>query len=103
MPQSRTSWDRRIAPASVKAKPSRDEFLSSVSHDLKTPLTALLLVAQMTKRRLDHLALPGLAPLIEQQGMAEQAIERMTGMVNELLDITRLQFGQPLPVDLHPT
>lgn len=81
---------------------SREEFLSSVSHDLKTPLTALLMVIQMTKRRLSRLTAPDAEALIEQQDLAEQAIGRMTGMVDELLDVTRLQLGQPLPIDMHP-
>lgn len=81
---------------------SREEFLSSVSHDLKTPLTALLMVTQMTRRRLNRMAIPDLDPLLEQQDLAEKAIGRMTGMVDELLDMTRLQLGQPVPIDVHP-
>lgn len=82
---------------------ARDQFLSVASHELKTPLTALLGNAQLLYRRImrsNTLAERDLRALLV---VIEQA-ERLSKMVNTLLDITRLQIGafgiEQAPLDL---
>lgn len=81
----------------------RDEFLSTVSHDLKTPLTAIKGRAQLLRRRADRNDERG-----GKDWMAEGLVQidatatRMSTLINELLDISRLQIGQPLELDCRP-
>lgn len=68
----------------------KDEFLSIASHELKTPLTSLKGLAQITHRRL---ARAGSAEVPHVQKM-ERAIGRMETLVNDLLDISRIESGK---------
>lgn len=75
----------------VKAsQQSQRDFLSNVSHDMKTPLTAIQGWSQALQ--------DGTAETPETRLMAAQVIEqeaqRMTRMVNELLELARLDSGQ---------
>lgn len=80
---------RAAAEAAVKA---RDVFLSIASHELKTPLTALLLQAQSLLRALRKGA--G-APerLGERLENLERQGERMARLIDELLDVSRITAG----------
>lgn len=77
---------------------ARDEFLSIASHELKTPLTALKLNLQGAARRWH----PG--PLPQWLQAALRQLERVEGLVSELLDLARIRSGRltlrPASVDL---
>ncbi len=66
------------------------EFLSVASHELKTPLTSLKILTQLTQRRLVR---AGVAEAEQLVGM-ERSIGRMELLVNDLLDISRLEGGK---------
>ncbi len=68
----------------------KDEFLSVASHELKTPLTSLKGLAQITRRRLER---GGHTEAAHLAGM-ERAIVRMELLVNDLLDISRIESGK---------
>jgi PAS domain S-box-containing protein len=74
----------------------RDEFLASVSHDLRTPLTGIRGLAQLLARRLGRLDAPQAPQMVEQATAINRAAGTMAAMVDELLDLTRLEAGQPL-------
>ncbi|HVX29691.1 MAG TPA: PAS domain S-box protein, partial [Nitrolancea sp.] len=77
----------------------KDEFLQTISHDLKNPLTSIKGNAQLLKRRARADA-PNLLPMVERiEGSTDQA----TALIDELLDITRLQMGRPLDLVRKPT
>jgi signal transduction histidine kinase len=78
----------------------RDEFLSAISHDLKTPLTVLQGQAQLLRRRAARGSLdgPGLERGLEQ---IESRARLMAELIDELLDVTRLRSGQQLQLDRH--
>jgi signal transduction histidine kinase len=81
----------------------RDEFLSSVSHDLKTPLTAIKGRAQLLRRRsIRDDARNGKDWMSEGLAQIDTTATRMSMLINELLDISRLQIGQPLELDRQP-
>jgi signal transduction histidine kinase/FixJ family two-component response regulator len=71
----------------------RDQFLSIASHELKTPLTALLGNAQMLQRRAIR---EGNFSARDQRALhviAAQAV-RLNKMIAALLDISRIELGQ---------
>src|SRR5262249_10665831 len=68
----------------------RSHVLSVVSHELKTPLTALKARAQLLQRRLPKLASSD-TELLDKIAHDSARIERL---VNDLLDASRLETGQ---------
>src|SRR5689334_1515770 len=82
----------------------RRDFVANVSHELKTPIGALQLLAEAL---LDATELPAADPAEEQnedllaaRRFAERIHHesaRMGRLVNELLELTRLQGAEPLP------
>jgi signal transduction histidine kinase len=84
----------------------RDDVLATVSHDLKTPLTAVRGTSELLARRLRRQTPgPETDRLLEGLERIQGAATRMERMMNELLDAARLQTGEPLvlergPVDL---
>ncbi|WIG61175.1 MAG: hypothetical protein OJF49_003923 [Ktedonobacterales bacterium] len=68
----------------------KDEFLSVASHELKTPLTTLKILAQLTRKRLEKLEVLNTSQVVRM----ERAIGRMERLVNDLLDVTRIQAGK---------
>lgn len=75
---------------------SRDEFLSIVSHELKTPLTSLKLQNQTAIRKIkkgssSDLSDDKLAILFDKN---ENQINRVIRLVDDMLDLTRIQSGK---------
>lgn len=68
----------------------KEEFLSIASHELKTPLTSLKTLAQLTHRRLEREDVAVPSHLI---GM-ERAISRMETLVDDILDVSRIESGK---------
>ena len=86
----------RLYREAQEALRARDEFFSSVTHDLKTPLTAIKGMSQITRRRLAR-GVPLEPALLEKTlSTIDASTDRMQAMINDLLDITRLQTGRQL-------
>jgi two-component system sensor histidine kinase SenX3 len=70
----------------------RRDFIANVSHELKTPIGAMLLLAEALRDATDDpLAMKHFTDrLLHEAG-------RMSRLVQELLDLSRLQGGEPLP------
>lgn len=81
----------------------RDDFLSSATHDLKTPLTAIKGQAQLIHRRIGRTDTPEAARVIEMVGRIESATTKMVGLIDQLLDVAQLQAGRPLALMRRPT
>jgi PAS domain S-box-containing protein len=79
----------------------KDEFLAIASHELKTPLTTLKILAQVLKRRLDKDVEP-LTP--EHVTRMETSILRMERLIADLLHVSLIQEGKlplnPAVIDL---
>ena len=73
---------------------AKDEFMSMVSHDLKSPLTFIKGMATLRRRR--AVATPETRPLIDALEQIESCAGRMAQQLDELVDATRLQNGTPL-------
>jgi signal transduction histidine kinase len=86
-----------------QALSTRDEFLASVSHDLKNPIASIKGMAQLLERRLTR---SGSIPheQVEQTLRTIDAVATRAGtQVEELLDIARMRLDRPLDVDREPT
>jgi signal transduction histidine kinase len=91
--------------ALAETKAQMDAFLGIASHELKTPLTSLKLSLQGAERRLRKLtggengAAAGtdavlLQPTVEQMSRTGHQMERLERLVNDLVDVSRIQAGK---------
>lgn len=68
----------------------KDDFISTVSHELKTPLTTIKGFASV-------LASEAAGPLEDQQkkflGIIHAAVERLQALIHQLLDVSKLEAG----------
>ncbi len=84
--------------ASVQAREEatrlKDDFLSAAAHDLRTPLTTLLLHAELLQRRADQ---DPAAPLeLQRIGSMVREAHRLQELVTSFLDSSRAERGQLL-------
>ena len=73
---------------------AKDEFTSTVSHDLKSPLTFIKGMANLRRRR--AVPTPENQPLLDALEQIETSAGRMALQLDELVDASRLQMGRPL-------
>jgi signal transduction histidine kinase len=94
--QARTALLRREQAARAEAEAAlrlRDQFLTIAAHELQTPITALLSVAQLALRRMNaNRELPPERMRRVLETVQRQA-ERLGRLVERLLDVSRI--GQP--------
>jgi signal transduction histidine kinase len=81
----------------------RDAFLAAASHDLKNPLAAIKATAQFLRRYLERTGGSDPARLATGLATIQETVDRMLGLVNELLDVARLRMGQTLDLDRQTT
>jgi signal transduction histidine kinase len=81
---------RALAEEAIRV---RDEFLAIASHELKTPLTALLLLVDGTERAIRKLSNPPALMLTKVAAIARQG-RRLNRLVSDLLDVARIQSGR---------
>ena len=81
----------------------RDDFLAAAAHDLKTPLGTTKGIAQLLKKRIERSAVPDEQRITEGLERINQSVDRMAGLIDELLDLARLQLGRPLDLEPQPT
>lgn len=86
----------RYAIERKKAAIQKDEFLGFASHELKTPVTSIkayIQLMQLYARREGDASkrLQELTPLIER---VDTQVDRLTHLINDLLDVTKVQAGK---------
>ncbi|WP_428332117.1 ATP-binding protein [Novosphingobium sp.] len=97
--QSYRQLEERIAARTAElaqAVRARDDFMSIASHELKTPLTALKLQAQMRKRflergKLTYFTEEKLRRMVEED---DREFTRLNRLVDDMLDISRMDTGR---------
>ncbi|PTL84108.1 ATP-binding protein [Vitiosangium sp. GDMCC 1.1324] len=73
----------------------RDEFLSVASHELKTPLTPLVLKLQVLTREIQAQCEPPLAQrLLGHLEMCRHQVKKLTELVEGLLNVTHISEGR---------
>jgi signal transduction histidine kinase len=99
-----TIEERDTAMADLQmALRTRDEFLASASHDLKNPLASIKATAQLLERRLDRPDTLDLDRVREGLERVDAIATRAAGLVEELLDLARMQMGRPLDLERQPS
>lgn len=79
-----------------KAIAARDEFLSIASHELKTPVTSIKLLLQMTRKTV-HPETGECPPAEKIANILDQAndqVNRLTTLIEDLLDVSRIEMGK---------
>jgi PAS domain S-box-containing protein len=71
----------------------KNDFISMVSHELKTPLTSLTAIVQVANSKLKDSGDSFLASAMEK---ANIQVKKMTNMINGFLNISRLESGKIL-------
>ncbi len=79
---------------------TRDDFLSAVAHELKTPLTVISGTTQLLRRRMQGDDLTANAPSLDR---IMNAVGRMTAFIEELLELVRRQADPTLELHRAPT
>jgi signal transduction histidine kinase len=74
----------------------KNEFVSIVSHELRTPLTSIMGFAQTLRGDVGTVDEQERAEFL---GIIEQESNRLLVMINDLLDVTRMEAGRPLPLN----
>jgi signal transduction histidine kinase len=69
---------------------AREQVLSVVAHDLRNPLSSILIDAEMLRHLLDD---SGDAVAAQSIRRIERTAGRMHGLIGDLLEVTRLQHG----------
>jgi len=73
------------------ASQAKSEFLANMSHELRTPMHAILSFAQLGIKRAEGGNQPKLTQYFQR---IEQSAKRLLGLINELLDLSKLEAGR---------
>jgi signal transduction histidine kinase len=86
----------RLYQLAQEAISAREEFLSVAAHELRTPISAILLTLYGLQRLTQAPELESISKKIVQ---IIQQFDRLTALVDRLLDVSRIRIGQ---LDLQP-
>lgn len=79
----------------LEEKAARENFVSSLTHDLQTPLTALRLSTQIILKRPDDKKI-----VINSGERIMKNLNRVEQMVQDILDANKIRAGVPLPLEV---
>src|SRR5215471_17409045 len=82
---------------------AHDKLLSAFTHDLKNQVAAIKGFSQLLQRNVKDMNAEDRERLTIGLSRIEATATKMTTLINELLDLSRLQVGQPLELDLQLT
>lgn len=85
-----TELDERAAELG-RSSELKSRFLSNISHELRTPLNSILNVSRLLTDRVDGPLTP---EQVRQVGLIRQGAESLLDIVNDLLDIARIEAGK---------
>ncbi|MCX2429162.1 ATP-binding protein [Pedobacter sp. GR22-10] len=75
----------------VQLQQQKDEFLGIASHELKTPVTSVKAYTQVLERMI---RLEGDEKKANMVHKMDQQLNRLTGLIGDLLDVTKIQAGK---------
>jgi signal transduction histidine kinase/CheY-like chemotaxis protein len=71
------------------ASRAKTRFLSSVSHDIRTPLNAIINMARFLRQDIDNHD-----KALEEIGVIMQSSKHLLGLINDVLDLSRIESGK---------
>lgn len=74
-----------------KQETQKDEFISIVSHELKTPITSVKAYTQILQRELSKLGDPKISQMFDRMN---KQLNKLTGIIYDLLDVTNMEGGK---------
>jgi signal transduction histidine kinase len=80
----------RNARAQIKLAQKKDDFISAVSHELRTPLTSIRMYSEMLEKNW----VKSEDKLVEYYGNMRQESERLSRLIENVLDFSRIQKGR---------
>ena len=80
--------EQHARTAAEAANASKDQFLANLGHELRTPLSAMLIWSRLLQEQADPAALAEGLPAIEQSAKAQQKL------IDDLLDSARIATGK---------
>lgn len=81
----------RLYSEAQRAIAVRDEFMSLASHELKTPVTSLKMYTQVLQRQAER---RGDAGMTDRFVKMDRQIDKLTGLINDLLNVARIEGGR---------
>ncbi len=81
----------------------RDRVLTTVTHDLRNPLTSISGMSQLLQLRISQVEEPGRERFAHCLKTIEASAQRMTAQIGELLDYAQTQTGRSPDLTLEPT
>ena len=72
-----------------KASKAKTDFLSNMSHDIRTPMNAIIGITTLMKNELDQPE-----KLAEHLGKLETSGQLLLGIINDILDMSRIESGK---------
>ena len=79
---------RRAEASAKEANLAKTQFLHNVSHDIRTPMNAILGYSQLMKKELTN------PKLVHYQEMIEQSSQLLLSIINNVLDMARVESGK---------
>ncbi|MCX5746790.1 MAG: PAS domain S-box protein [Proteobacteria bacterium] len=76
--------------AARRATKARDDVLAIVAHDVRSPLNAIALSAELLGRKLDKPGGPGPGEYVQS---IRRSVDRANRLIEDLLDVTRIEAG----------
>lgn len=103
--EERTSELREANEKLKELDKIKSDFLSTVSHELRTPLTSVLGFTRIIKKRFEEVIVPqiktedgktvkALRQIGENVGIIISEGERLTSLINDVLDLTKIEAGK---------
>lgn len=80
----------------LRAQDLRDRFVSALTHDLRSPLSAARMSAQLLQRQEQ----PDAAQVRKYTAKMIESLDRANRMIENLLDANRIQAGDPIPLTM---
>ena len=98
--QRRRQEELEVARTKVEARDrAKSAFLSSVSHDIRTPMNAIIGYIELARRAGDDLGL-----VRRYVGKLEASSHHLLALINDVLEMSRIESGrielEPVPLDL---
>lgn len=86
-----------VAIGAIRRAQANDEFLSLAAHELKTPITSIRGYAQILQRYCQQnrdAQAPNWDRLIDSLGIINLQTDRLRQIIDELLDVSRIEMGR---------